>query len=156
MAGVGSIDDLHINSTPTWKSFSELIMAEILENTPRETLIHIDSKAKNYTRNWENQKFLLTYQFEPPGKNGTYKIKINLTREGIEKISFFFEDVRETEWPKSSSTSLGSTLRLFYEIHEGARFYSMKIKKVNEANEGGAFTSYITCTPDGYIFRTSK
>lgn len=164
-AGVGSIDDLNMTSTPTWESFSKLIMAEILENIPQLERENVISQLQEL----KNQSYMLKYRFKPFGK-GEHYIVINGTldqagiweRGNFASIYFSFAGLirdykaMNSELPWVHPSSLGKALHLFDENLTGAEFQSITVKKVNEANEGGAFTSYITCTPDGYLFRTSK
>ena len=61
---------------------------------------------------------------------------------------------------------VSSIEELFSKAHENAIFQHIAVNEDDESevfnfedgftNEEGAFTSYITCTPDGYLFRTSK
>ena len=154
MAGVTSMLDLYMKSAPTWESFSKLIMTEILDNTPQPERKNVISQLKEL----KHQSYRLIYRFKPLGKNWEYKIVINGTLDhtgswesgNFGKIYLFNPPIRG---PWNSPQMLGEILHFFEENHTGAEFQSITVKGVNDTDdEEGAFTSYITCTPDGYLF----
>lgn len=162
MAGVSGTDDLKIHA-PTWNMFSKLIMANILEKIPQLKKQEVISQLQKL----QNQSYLLKYRFKPFGTDRQNIIAITgtLDQTGIwdkgsfESIFFVFEEKPLYQNPWSLPNELAEALDSFDENHFGTEFHSIEVKGYgynNTEKDEGAFASYITCTPDGYLFRTSK
>ena len=163
MAGVSGTDDLKIHA-PTWNRFSKLIMAGILEKIPQLKKEEVISQLQKI----KNQSYLLTYRFKPLEKDRQNIIAITgtLDQTGIwdkgsfESIFFVFDETLLYQNPWSLRNKLGEALDSFDENHFGTEFQSIEVKGYGYDNtdkgEGAGSALYITCTPDGYLFRTSK
>tara|TARA_Y100000592_G_scaffold72397_1_gene112624 strand:+ start:977 stop:1471 length:495 start_codon:yes stop_codon:yes gene_type:complete len=164
MAGVSGTDDLNMKSALTWNRFSKLIMAEILEKIPQLKKEEVISQLEKI----KNQSYLLTYRFKPLGKDRQNIIAIigALDQTGIwdkgsfDSIFFVFEEKPQLQHPWSHPNKLGEALDSFDKNHFGTEFQSIEVKGYGHNNtdkdEGAGPALYITCTPDGYLFRTLK
>jgi len=169
MAGVDFQSDQNLESTweRRWKTFTNIVMGEILDNTPQEKKANLFSELKPI----DNRFYALNYDFKKPGDDKLYTIHVDGTVDHngdwqgghishIELDGVFWIPFNHT-WK-----DLNDIEELFSKAHENAIFQHIAVNEDDESevfnfedgftNEEGAFTSYITCTPDGYLFRTSK
>ena len=169
MAGVDFQSDQNLESTweRRWKTFTNIVMGEILDNTPQEKKANLFSELNPN----DNRFYTLNYDFKKPGGDEIYEIYVDgnvdyngnwqggqITHITLNGVFWIADD--------HTSEDLNKIEELFSKAHKNAIFHSIAVTEDYEeeqfkfeddfTNEEGAFTSYITCTPDGYLFRTLK
>ena len=168
MAGVDIQSDQNLETTweRRWKTFTNIVMGEILDNTPQEKKANLFSQLNPN----DNRFYALNYNFKKPGDDKLYTIHVNgnvdhngdwqgehitsIELDGVFWIPF------NGHLFGFNDQDLNDIEELFSKAHENAIFQHIAVNEDYEeeenTNEEGAFTSYITCTPGGYIFRTLK
>ena len=171
MAGVDFQSDQNLEPTweRQWKTFTNIVMGEILDNTPQEKKANLFSQLNPN----DNRLYALNYNFKKPGDDKLYTIHVDgkvshngdwqggdITSIGLYNPNELFEIPFNGHLFGFNGQDLNDIEKLFSKAHENAIFQHIAVKEDYEeednTNEEGAFTSYITCTPDGYLFRTSK
>ena len=169
MAGVHFQSDQNLEPTweRQWKTFTNIVMGEILDNTPQEKKANLFSEINPNI----NRFYTLNYDFKKPGDDELHTIHVegevdhNGDWQGELITSIGLDD--DVFWVPFNGhlygfngQDLNDIEELFSKTHENAIFQHIAVNEDYEeeenTNEGGACTSYITCTPDGYLFRTSK